>query len=72
MSTDQPDTEVVQNDDDNENDNNDQSTRRWRFPSAFTVLFIVTVAVWLLAFLIPTGQYQSDADTGRPIPGSYE
>jgi uncharacterized ion transporter superfamily protein YfcC len=46
-------------------------SRKWRFPTAFTVLFVVTVAVWLLAFVVPTGQYQSDADTGRPIPGSY-
>ena len=74
MTTDQPDTEVVSQDNDSDDDSDkdlDQSTRRWRFPSAFTVLFVVTVAVWLLAFVIPTGQYQSDADTGRPIPGSY-
>ncbi len=43
-----------------------------RFPSAFTVLFVVTVGVWLLAFVIPTGRYASDPDTGRPVPGSYE
>jgi uncharacterized ion transporter superfamily protein YfcC len=47
-----------------------RARRRLRFPSAFTVLFIVTVAVWLLAFVVPTGQYQTDAD-GRPVPGSY-
>jgi uncharacterized ion transporter superfamily protein YfcC len=29
------------------------------------------VAVWLLAFVVPSGQYQTDADSGRPIPGSY-
>lgn len=46
--------------------------RRFRFPSAFTVLFGVTFAVWLLAFLIPTGQYAIDGETGRPVPGSYE
>ena len=46
--------------------------RRMRFPSAFTVLFAVTIAVWLLAFVVPTGQYSTDPDTGRPIPGSYE
>lgn len=46
-------------------------TAKWRFPSAFTVLFVVTLLVWLLAFIIPTGAYQIDAD-GRPIPGSYE
>lgn len=44
--------------------------RSLRFPSAFTVLFVVTVAVWLLAFIVPTGQYQTD-DDGRPIAGSY-
>jgi len=46
--------------------------RSFRFPSAFTVLFGVTVAVWLLAFIVPTGTYQTDADSGRPLPGSYE
>jgi uncharacterized ion transporter superfamily protein YfcC len=46
--------------------------RRFRFPSAFTVLFGVTVAVWLLAFVIPTGAYKVDGESGRPIPGSYE
>lgn len=45
--------------------------RAFRFPSAFTVLASVTVGVWLLAFVIPTGAYQLDAETGRPIPGSY-
>lgn len=45
--------------------------KRFRFPSAFTVLFGVTIAVWLLAFIIPTGAYDVDAGSGRPIPGSY-
>jgi uncharacterized ion transporter superfamily protein YfcC len=44
---------------------------RWRFPSAFTVLFAVTVAVWLLAFIVPSGVYKTDEASGRPIPGSY-
>jgi uncharacterized ion transporter superfamily protein YfcC len=47
------------------------SDPRWRFPSAFTVLFLVTLVVWVLAFIIPTGAYQV-GDDGRPIPGSYE
>jgi uncharacterized ion transporter superfamily protein YfcC len=46
-------------------------SRRWRFPSAFTVLFVVTILVWLLAFIVPTGKYATDADTGRIVPGSY-
>ncbi len=46
--------------------------RRFTFPSAFTVLFVVTVGVWLLAFLVPTGTYKTSEATGGPIPGSYQ
>lgn len=46
--------------------------RKWSFPSAFTVLAVVTVAVWLLAFIIPTGKYAVSEETGAPVPGSYE
>ncbi len=45
------------------------SRRKFTFPSAFTVLFVVTIAVWLLAFIIPTGTY--DQKDGAPVPGSY-
>jgi len=48
------------------------TARRWRFPSAFTVLFVVTIAVWLLSFVVPSGQYQLDPETGQPLPGTYE
>lgn len=44
---------------------------RFRFPSAFTVLFGVTVAVWGLAFVVPTGAYKVSDETGGPVPGSY-
>ena len=47
-------------------------TRKWQFPSAFTVLAGVTLVVWVLAFVIPTGRYEVDAETGAPIPGSYQ
>ena len=53
-------------------DEDQPGTRRWRFPSAFTVLLMVTVAVWLLAFIVPTGVYETDPESGRPIPGSYQ
>ena len=43
--------------------------RRW-FPSAFTVLLIVLLGVWLLAFVVPAGQYEVN-DAGAPIPGTY-
>lgn len=46
--------------------------RSFHFPSAFTVLFTVTIAVWLLAFVVPTGAYQMDPESGRPVPGSYQ
>lgn len=45
--------------------------RAFRFPSAFTVLFGVTIAVWFLAFIVPTGAYKINSKTGGPIPGSY-
>ena len=54
----------------NSEDQQDRA-RKWRFPSAITVLLVVTILVWLLAFIIPTGAYQVD-DEGRPVPGSYE
>ena len=45
--------------------------RTWRFPSAFTVLAAVTLAVWTLAFIVPTGVYDVSDKTGGPVPGSY-
>jgi uncharacterized ion transporter superfamily protein YfcC len=45
--------------------------RGFSFPSAFTVLFGVTVGVWLLAFIVPTGAYEISEKTGGPVPGSY-
>lgn len=43
---------------------------RLAFPSALTVLALVTVAVWLLAFLVPAGQYERN-DSGAPLSGTY-
>jgi uncharacterized ion transporter superfamily protein YfcC len=47
-----------------------EKPKRFAFPSALTVLFMVTVGVWLLAFVIPTGAYKAGGD-GAPIPGTY-
>ncbi|MFI7387576.1 YfcC family protein [Streptomyces sp. NPDC049813] len=44
--------------------------KKFVFPSALTVLAVVTVAVWLLAFLIPSGQYDRGED-GAPVEGTY-
>lgn len=43
---------------------------RW-FPTAFTVLAIVLLVVWVASFLIPSGAYQLDPATGGPKPGTY-
>lgn len=44
--------------------------KKFSFPSALTILAIVTVAIWLLAFLIPAGQYDRN-DRGAPVSGTY-
>ncbi|WP_435822241.1 YfcC family protein [Actinacidiphila alni] len=44
--------------------------RKFTFPSALTVLALVTLAVWALAFLIPSGEYKRK-DSGAPIQGTY-
>ena len=44
--------------------------RRFRFPTAFTVLFLVLLLVWVAAFFVPAGKYKTDA-AGSPIPGTY-
>jgi hypothetical protein len=42
---------------------------RFAFPSAFTVHFGVTVAVWLVGFIVPTCAYKT-LKSGAPVPGS--
>ncbi|MEU9252176.1 YfcC family protein [Streptomyces sp. NPDC048270] len=44
--------------------------RKFAFPSALTILAVVTVAVWLLAFLVPAGQYDR-GENGAPVSGTY-
>ncbi|UJD91637.1 YfcC family protein [Rahnella aquatilis] len=47
------------------------ATRKaWRFPNTYTVLLAITAVVWLLTFIIPSGQYHM-AD-GRPVAGSFQ
>ncbi|WP_405775583.1 YfcC family protein [Streptomyces sp. NBC_00859] len=44
--------------------------RTFVFPSALTILAVVTIAVWALAFLIPSGAYRRNK-SGAPIQGTY-
>src|SRR5690606_24660591 len=48
-----------------------EKRRKFRFPSAFTVLTLVALLVWGLTFVIPAGQYELN-DDGAPVPGTYE
>ncbi|MEU4970631.1 YfcC family protein [Streptomyces smyrnaeus] len=44
--------------------------RGFTFPSALTVLALVTLLVWVLAFFVPSGRYERGAD-GAPRQGTY-
>jgi uncharacterized ion transporter superfamily protein YfcC len=49
--------------------------RRFKFPTAFTVLFFVLVLVWILTFIIKPGTYSyvsCDGGPPKPIPGTFE
>jgi uncharacterized ion transporter superfamily protein YfcC len=45
--------------------------KKFRFPTAFTVLVAVLLLVWLAGFFVPAGAYKSDSTTGAPVPGTY-
>ena len=48
--------------------------RRFKFPTAFTVLFFVLVLIWILTFIIPPGSYSyvsCDGGTPKPVPGTF-
>jgi uncharacterized ion transporter superfamily protein YfcC len=42
---------------------------RFRFPTAFTVLFLVLLLVWTASFFVPAGKYETK--DGSPVPGTY-
>lgn len=44
--------------------------RRRGFPAPLNILLGVLLLVWLAAFVIPSGAYQTDA-AGSPIPGTF-
>src|SRR5690606_37502616 len=45
--------------------------KKSRFPTPLGLLILISIGVWLLALVIPSGEFAVD-DTGRPIPGSFE
>jgi len=50
-------------------DETTDSSRRFTFPTALTVLAIILIVVWIAAFFIPSGLYE--VDENGPIPGTY-
>lgn len=44
--------------------------KKFTFPSAFTILFILLILIALATWLIPAGSYDYNED-GEPIPGTY-
>jgi uncharacterized ion transporter superfamily protein YfcC len=49
--------------------------RRFRFPTAFTILFFVLVLVWILTFIIKPGTYSyasCDGGSPKPVPGTFQ
>jgi uncharacterized ion transporter superfamily protein YfcC len=47
----------------------EQVKKKFKFPTAFTILIIITVVVAILTFVIPAGQY--NYENGQPVPGTY-
>ena len=48
-----------------------KEARKFTFPTAFTILFILLILIALATWIIPAGAYEVDAD-GAPIPGTYQ
>jgi uncharacterized ion transporter superfamily protein YfcC len=49
----------------------DEPAKKFKFPTAFTVLAIVLLLVWVASFFVPAGRYNTNAATGSPVPGTY-
>jgi uncharacterized ion transporter superfamily protein YfcC len=49
----------------------DEPAKKFKFPTAFTVLAAVLLLVWIASFFIPAGRYTTSPETGAPVPGTY-
>jgi uncharacterized ion transporter superfamily protein YfcC len=45
--------------------------KKFEFPSAFTILFLLLIVIALATWIVPAGSYDYDED-GAPIPGTYQ
>src|SRR5512136_2106102 len=48
----------------------ENTKKKFTFPSAFTILFILLIVIALATWIVPAGSYKYDAD-GAPIPNTY-
>jgi uncharacterized ion transporter superfamily protein YfcC len=48
----------------------EQVKKKFKFPTAFTILILITVVVAILTFVIPAGRYDYD-ENGQPVPNTY-
>ena len=56
---------------DNKNESQQEEKKSgFKFPTAYTVLFILLILVVIATWFIPAGLYEKNED-GEPIPGSY-
>jgi uncharacterized ion transporter superfamily protein YfcC len=47
-----------------------QTKKKFTFPTAFTILFILLVLIALATWIVPAGSYNYN-ENGEPIPGTY-
>jgi uncharacterized ion transporter superfamily protein YfcC len=48
----------------------EKAKKKFTFPSAFTILFLLLVVIALATWVVPAGSYDYDEE-GAPIPGTY-
>lgn len=46
--------------------------KKFKLPTSFTTLMIITFAIAILTFIIPAGQYSYEEDGTTPIAGTYQ
>ncbi len=48
----------------------EQEEKTFKFPTAYTILFLLIIIVVIATWFIPAGEYEKD-ENGDPIPGTY-
>jgi uncharacterized ion transporter superfamily protein YfcC len=48
----------------------EKQKKGFKFPTAYTILFILIIIVVIATWIVPAGQYEVN-EAGEPIPGSY-